>query len=137
MLDIFRKSNIYGPKGEKKSELPKYEAFQELQVKMITSKNQIKISDAQIEALKRTIQHSKLVYHEISSLPEQTRLYEGVGRMFILQPPTEIKKQLDNKMKASEEKIESLQGTKSYLEKSIKESEDNLREMVTSRQQAK
>ena len=57
--------------------------------------------------------------------------------MFILQPPTEIKKQLDNKMKASEEKIESLQGTKSYLEKSIKESEDNLREMVTSRQQAK
>jgi hypothetical protein len=30
-----------------------------------------------------------------------------------------------------------LQGTKSYLEKSIKESEDNLREMVTSRQQAK
>jgi hypothetical protein len=28
---------------------------------------------------------------------------------FILQPPTEIKKQLDNKMKASEEKIESLQ----------------------------
>ncbi|XP_052071808.1 prefoldin subunit 1-like [Mytilus californianus] len=112
-------------------------AFQELQIKMINSKNQIKISDAQIEALKRTIQHSKLVYHELSSLAEETRLYEGVGRMFILQPPQEIKKQLDSKMKASEEKIESLQKNKTYLERNIKESEDNLREMITSRQQAK
>ncbi|VDI65523.1 prefoldin subunit 1-like [Mytilus galloprovincialis] len=112
-------------------------AFQELQIKMINSKNQIKISDAQIEALKRTIQHSKLVYHELSSLAEETRLYEGVGRMFILQPPKEIKNQLDSKMKASEEKIESLQKNKTYLERNIKESEDNLREMITSRQMAK
>ncbi|KAK3091350.1 hypothetical protein FSP39_019174 [Pinctada imbricata] len=102
---------------------------------MITSTQQIKISEAQIETLKRTIQHSRLVDHEINSLPDHTRLYEGVGRMFILQPATVVKKNLGNKAKAAEEKIKSLESTKQYLEKSIKESEDNLRELVSSKQQ--
>lgn len=57
------------------------QAFQELQTKMITTTQQIKVSDAQIEQLKRSIKHSELVEHEIVALPESTRLYEGVGRM--------------------------------------------------------
>lgn len=69
-------------------------AFQELQVKMVTSTQQIKVSDAQIDQLKRSIKHSELVEHEIGALPDSTRLYEGVGRMFILQPHDSIKKNL-------------------------------------------
>lgn len=110
-------------------------AFQELQVKMVTSTQQIKVSDAQIEQLKRSIKHSELVEHEIGALPDSTRLYEGVGRMFILQPHDSIKKNLANKKKGAEEKIKNLETSKSYLEKSIKESEDNLRELVMSKQQ--
>lgn len=104
---------------------------------MITTTQQIKISDVQIDTLKRSIQHSKLVDQEISSLPPSTRMYEGVGRMFILQPSDTIKKTLDMKMKAADEKIKTLEGNKVYLERSIKESEDNLREMVMSRQQSR
>jgi prefoldin subunit 1 len=48
---------------------------------MITTTQQIKVSDAQIEQLKRSIKHSELVEHEIVALPDSTRLYEGVGRM--------------------------------------------------------
>ena len=48
---------------------------------MITTTQQIKVSDAQVDTLKRTIQHSKLVDQEIASLPVSTRTYEGVGRM--------------------------------------------------------
>ncbi|XP_034312615.1 prefoldin subunit 1-like [Crassostrea angulata] len=110
-------------------------AFQELQVKMVTSTQQIKVSDAQIDQLKRSIKHSELVEHEIGALPDSTRLYEGVGRMFILQPHDSIKKNLANKKKGAEEKIKNLETSKSYLEKSIKESEDNLRELVMSKQQ--
>lgn len=110
-------------------------AFQELQVKMVTSTQQIKVSDAQIEQLKRSIKHSELVEHEIGALPDSTRLYEGVGRMFILQPHDSIKKNLANKKKVAEDKIKNLETSKSYLEKSIKESEDNLRELVMSKQQ--
>lgn len=55
--------------------------------------------------------------------------------MFILQPHDSIKKNLANKKKGAEEKIKNLETSKSYLEKSIKESEDNLRELVMSKQQ--
>ncbi|XP_061175761.1 prefoldin subunit 1-like [Saccostrea echinata] len=110
-------------------------AFQELQTKMIATTQQIKLSDAQIDQLKRSIKHSELVEHEIGALPETTRLYEGVGRMFILQPKDDIKQNLVNKKKAAEEKIKNFETSKSYLEKSIKESEDNLRELVMSKQQ--
>ena len=58
-----------------------FQAFQELQGKMITTSQQMKISDAQIESLKRSMQHSGLVEKELGRLPDTTRVYEGVGRM--------------------------------------------------------
>ncbi|XP_050392909.1 prefoldin subunit 1 [Patella vulgata] len=108
-------------------------AFQELQNKMITTTQQLKVSDAQIETLKRQITHSKLVTKEIAALPSETRVFQGVGRMFLLQPIPTIQKNLDAKMKASEEKIKTIDTNKGYLERSIKESEDSLRELVLSK----
>ncbi|KAK6171107.1 hypothetical protein SNE40_019364 [Patella caerulea] len=108
-------------------------AFQELQNKMITTTQQLKVSDAQIETLKRQITHSKLVTKEIAALPSETRVFQGVGRMFLLQPISTIQKNLDAKMKASEEKIKTIDTNKGYLERSIKESEDSLRELVLSK----
>jgi len=57
------------------------QAFQELQGKMIMTQQQLKISDAQIETLKRTVTRNRLVEAELGRLPENTRVYEGVGRM--------------------------------------------------------
>ncbi|OWF47143.1 prefoldin subunit 1-like [Mizuhopecten yessoensis] len=110
-------------------------AFQELQSKMITTTQQIKLSNAQIDTLKRTVQHSKLVDQEVISLPPNTRTYEGVGRMFILQSVLDIQKNLQLKVKASEEKMKSLETNKVYLEKNLKESQNNLRELIVSKQQ--
>jgi len=57
------------------------QAFQELQTKMVSTTQQLKIADFQIEQLKRQIVHAKLVEKEIDSLPKDVRTYEGVGRM--------------------------------------------------------
>ena len=57
------------------------QALQELQGKMITTTQQLKLSDAQIETLKRSMQHSALVEKELSRLPDDIKVYEGVGRM--------------------------------------------------------
>ena len=57
------------------------QAFQELQTKMVSTTQQLKIADFQIEQLKRQIVHAKLVEKEIGSLPKDVRTYEGVGRM--------------------------------------------------------
>jgi len=108
-------------------------AFQELQTRMISTTQQLKVSDMQIEQLKRQIAHSRLVEKEIESLPKDTKTYEGVGRMFVLQPIETVEKNLVDKVKACEEKVKSLENGKVYLERSIKEGEENLRELIQSK----
>lgn len=97
---------------------------------MIETSQKLKMADLQIENLKRSIQHSKLTNTEISSMPEDTRMYLGIGRMFLLTEKNEIKDGLTKKVKTSEDKIKNLENNKVYLERSLKESENNIREMV-------
>jgi len=108
-------------------------AFQELQMKMIATSQQLKVSDAQIEQLKRQITHAHLVEKEISTLPKDTKTYEGVGRMFILKPLGTIEHNLAEKVKTCEEKVKVIESSKVYLERSIKEGEENLRELILSK----
>jgi len=105
-------------------------AFMELQSKMVDTKQKLKMADLQIENLKRTITHSGLTEHEIGNLPDETRVYESVGRMFILSDKPTVTSRLTEKQTASQEKIKTLESNKEYLERNLKESENALRELV-------
>ncbi|XP_040036027.1 prefoldin subunit 1 [Gasterosteus aculeatus] len=108
-------------------------AFSELQVKMIDTQQKVKLADLQIDQLTRVQKLAKVTHKEISTLSDDTPLYEGVGRMFILQSKEEINDQLTEKQKTAQEKIKELEQKKVYLERSVKEAEDNIREMLLSR----
>ncbi|CAM1312877.1 PFDN1 (predicted) [Pycnogonum litorale] len=112
-------------------------AFQDLQKKMIDTAQSIKMADIQIDGSKRTIQHSNLTHAEVATLPEGTRTYEGIGRMFILRDIETIRDNLKKKITKSEEKISNLKSNQSYLENSLKESENNIREMIMSKNRNK
>ncbi|XP_068436774.1 prefoldin subunit 1 isoform X2 [Clinocottus analis] len=100
---------------------------------MVDTQQKVKMADLQIDQLTRVQKHAKLTHAEIATLSDSTRLYEGVGRMFILQSTGEINKQLTSKQRTAEEKIRELEQKKVYLERSVKEAEDNIREMLLSR----
>ncbi|XP_051870692.1 prefoldin subunit 1 [Pristis pectinata] len=108
-------------------------AFAELQTKVLDTQQKVKLADLQIEQLNRTKKHAHLTDGEIATMPEEARMYEGVGRMFILQPKAVIHNQLLEKQKIAEEKIKELEQRKSYLERSVKDAEDNIREMLMAR----
>ncbi|KAF7206892.1 prefoldin subunit 1 [Nothobranchius furzeri] len=108
-------------------------AFSELQVKMIDTQQKVKLADLQIDQLTRAQKHAKLTHAEIAKLPDNTRLYEGIGRMFILQSKEEINNLLMDKQKTVDDKIKELEQKKVYLERSVKDAEDNIREMLLSR----
>ena len=105
-------------------------AFVELQTKMVENRQKMKMADLQIENLKRSITHTKLTGSELKTLPSETRLYESVGRMFMLSSNAEIEKMLEKKEETSLEKIKNLEANKTYLERSLKDSENSLRELV-------
>lgn len=48
---------------------------------MIDTQQKVKLADLQIDQLTRVQKHTKLTHTEITTLPDNTRLYEGVGRM--------------------------------------------------------
>ncbi|XP_072120566.1 prefoldin subunit 1 [Mobula birostris] len=108
-------------------------AFAELQTKVLDTQQKVKLADLQIEQLNRTKKHAYLTDGEIATMPEDARMYEGVGRMFILQPKAVIHYQLLEKQKIAEQKIKELEQKKSYLERSVKDAEDNIREMLMAR----
>ncbi|KAG5844232.1 prefoldin subunit 1 [Anguilla anguilla] len=108
-------------------------AFAELQAKMIDTQQKAKMADLQIEQLSRVKKHANLTNAEIATLPNTTRMYEGIGRMFILQSKDDINRQLIEKQKTADEKIKELEQKKTYLERSVKDAEDNIREMLMSR----
>ncbi|XP_014274772.1 prefoldin subunit 1 [Halyomorpha halys] len=110
-------------------------AFTDLQHMMLETTQKLKLADVQIESLKRAKQRAELTSLEIKSLSDDTKTYESVGRMFILTPVPTVLQNLSSKSVTCSEKIKTLEGNKAYLEKTLKESENNLREMVQQRKE--
>lgn len=63
-------------------------------------------------------------------MEDGTKTYESVGRMFMLTPIDQVKENLKVRQNTAEEKIKVLENSKSYLETSLKEATNNLRELV-------
>lgn len=110
--------------------------FEELQVQMAETKNKMRKIDVQIEALKKTCQHSHLTKKELMALPEEIGTYESLGRMFVQTNMVKAINMINDKIKTSEERITSLEANKQQLEKSLKERENNLRELINHKQKS-
>ncbi|RXG51861.1 Prefoldin subunit 1 [Armadillidium vulgare] len=108
-------------------------AFIELQGKVQETNQKLRIADVQIDSLKKQITHAQLT--ERNSRPS-TRVYESIGRMFLLTDIPKVRENLTQKVNKCNDKISSLQSNKTYLEKSLQESQNNLREMIKFKQAA-
>ncbi|KAJ0169516.1 hypothetical protein K1T71_015103 [Dendrolimus kikuchii] len=110
-------------------------AFMELQVKMVDTSKKIRNLDAQLDVLKRLLEFSELAENEMKKLPNDTKTYESVGRMFLLKDLEEIKSNLKDRQSKLKKNSSDLENSKEYLEKNLKDSENNLREMVQQRRE--
>ncbi|XP_076757333.1 prefoldin subunit 1 [Xylocopa sonorina] len=109
-------------------------AFWQLEAKMIATKQTMKLADLQIEKLKRSKQFAELTVKEITSYPKDTKAYEPIGRMFLLDDMESIKGNLDKRIKNADEKVKTLENNKTYLQQNLKEFENNIREMIQQKQ---
>ncbi|XP_023022200.1 prefoldin subunit 1 [Leptinotarsa decemlineata] len=108
-------------------------AFAELQEKQLETTQKLRMADIQIENLKRSKQHASITEREINAIEEGTNTYESVGRMFFLTPIEKVKENLKTKQNVAEDKIKVLESNKTFLENSLKEATDSLRELVQSK----
>jgi len=105
-------------------------------MKLIDSSQKVKLADAQIEGLKRSILHKQITDREMNILKTDTKVYQGVGRCFFASSVPEIRQSIGKQVTEFEEKIKVLETTKERLDQDIKTSENALRELVKSKQSA-
>lgn len=112
-------------------------AFAELQVKLAEGKKGIRECDIERDMLTYQRRKAALTMEELSSLPPQTPAFATLGRCFVSQTLDEATTGIGQEMEKADAAIAALDKRKDYLQKSIKEQENNLRDMVTQRQAQK
>lgn len=76
------------------------------------------------------IRRSALTGTEMSGLPEDVGCYKGLGRSFVKEPMATIMTTLENTVKAATSEIESAKQQREYLQKTLTETEANIKELL-------
>ncbi|OJJ57476.1 hypothetical protein ASPSYDRAFT_58994 [Aspergillus sydowii CBS 593.65] len=106
--------------------------LQEIEARVITSQQQIGITKAQMTSKNRDIRMLELTSKEIGSLPGDTRVYEGVGKMFVGVPRSTVDKRITTESGELRGEIEGLEKRMHYLEMTFKNSRENLEAILKS-----
>ncbi|PNS19905.1 hypothetical protein CAC42_7872 [Sphaceloma murrayae] len=100
--------------------------LQEIEQKASFAQQQMVIVRSQIDSSKREIRMIDLMNKEISSLPQEAKLYEGVGKMFVASPTPTVNARLDKEKKDLTAKLDNLDKKYTFLETTYKNSQEHL-----------
>ncbi|EEQ88103.1 hypothetical protein RJZ56_005235 [Blastomyces dermatitidis] len=95
---------------------------QEIESRAIAAQQQINIVKSQITGKQRELRLLELTSSEISQLPKETNIYEGVGKMFVANPITNVNKRLSTEKGDLKTDISNLEKKLHYLETTHKNS---------------
>lgn len=65
-----------------------------------------------------------------------TKTFESVGRMFVSKPKSQVEESIRKKQSVADEKIKTLEGQMQYLDNSLKEATNSLRELVQQKKES-
>ncbi|CAJ0930994.1 unnamed protein product, partial [Mesorhabditis belari] len=105
-------------------------AFQDLQMKMADAKQKIGEGEAQKKKYSAKSRIADLTADQLKNFPASTSVYQTLGRMFVLSGLDQEISRHSDESKGYKEKVAALDRQKEYLQKSVEESEKNLREMI-------
>ena len=97
------------------------------------TKREYGTTQAEVKKLQREIKVSEITKSELESLPEDSdaKMYQGVGKMFMLSSRENVFADLAKTTKESESKEADMSKKLSYLENRLKSQEQNIRELLS------
>ncbi|KAJ5183646.1 hypothetical protein N7492_001262 [Penicillium capsulatum] len=104
----------------------------EIESRAMASQQQMGITKAQMTAKQRDIRMLQLTSKELSDLPPDTRVYEGVGKMFVNVPVDAVNKRLVREGSEASSEITNLEKKLHYHETTHKNSRENLEQILKS-----
>ncbi|KAJ1333742.1 prefoldin subunit 1 [Microdochium nivale] len=104
--------------------------LREVETQAIAAQQQISLVKTQQSSKQREMRMAELTRAELSSLPKDIDVYEGVGKMFVALPMSEMDSKLASQIKDAEGEVEGLGKRLNYLEISQKNSQDQIMRML-------
>jgi len=105
---------------------------QEIDTQAIAAQQQISVVKNQITIKQRDIRLLELTTTEISTLPRDTNVYEGVGKMFVFSPIPDLEKKMGKDTSDLKKEIENLGKKLQYLETTHKNSTEHINQIFQS-----
>ncbi|CAM6094912.1 unnamed protein product [Calypogeia fissa] len=106
------------------------EAFVELQGRLVETTTKLKQVQMQIRNKEAEKKRAFLTLEELNSLPDKTNTYKSVGRAFIHMPMGTLVTEQQTKTEDCDSTLATLQTSKDYLERQMKEVESSFRELL-------
>ncbi|RPB25741.1 Prefoldin [Terfezia boudieri ATCC MYA-4762] len=100
--------------------------LQEIEARATLSHQQLQVVRGQVAGKQRDIRLNQLTITELESLPKDTNVYEGVGKMFVLVPMDNVKSRLEGEVKALSSDVEDLNKKLQYQEMTFQKTQENI-----------
>ncbi len=85
---------------------------------------------ARLNSLSREAAATDNTQTQLKEFPEDTKLYRGIGKAYVLQPRTTINNCLEQELNLIDKNYKDLQDRKEYLERRIQSNQSNLRDLT-------
>ncbi|KAF2272603.1 Prefoldin [Westerdykella ornata] len=104
--------------------------LQEIGQKKAFAEQQLVVVRQQKAAKTREARMLQLTASEVTSLPKDTNVYEGVGKMFIGTPISDVQKRLSAESEQLQADLSNLNKKEDYLEKTFQNSKDSIEQVL-------
>lgn len=111
-------------------------AFTELQMQVLSTREKVRQIEEEMARSERATMAITITRKTVEGLAPQHKTYVGVGRAFVLKPRDQIDRRLADMLEANRDKVNQLEKSKQYQEGKVKETENNIREMLAHRKNA-
>ncbi|SPN97829.1 related to prefoldin subunit 1 [Cephalotrichum gorgonifer] len=102
----------------------------EIENQAAVAEQQISLSRNQVASKQREKRLLKLTLDEVTSIPQNTPVYEGVGKMFVSTPIPDLHEKLEGQVKTLDDDLDKLQKRLLYLETTQKNSREHIDQML-------
>ncbi|MCJ1240021.1 hypothetical protein MMC14_008021 [Varicellaria rhodocarpa] len=105
---------------------------QEIEAQAIQAQREINVVKTAVSGKQRDVRLLELTHSEVKSLPTNTKVYEGVGKMFVSNPTDAVEKRLSAETAELKSDISNLNKKLHYLETTHKNSREHIDQIFRS-----
>ncbi|EHY54043.1 hypothetical protein HRR83_004689 [Exophiala dermatitidis] len=106
--------------------------LQEVEAQALLSQQKITQTQAELGAKRRDARLNQLTSNELKSLSNDTKVYEGVGKMFVAVPISTMSERLASEANALNKDISELEKRLHYQETTYKNSRQHIEKILQS-----